>query len=322
MAVRPALTTAMVTAISAKTGYGDVWLIEILGSSNTLRYTTSPQDVSYDSKTWTGIGGLIEIEAPPETTDPAGQSCRLNFSGVQQSIITEVLTNNVRGRTCNVYWGQVKILDGIVQVAPLLIFSGMMNSSWDIQETPGEAGTNHGTVRVGTTVVSDMSRYQYPRGVYTNQWSLRNMQKRAYHELTLQANPITTTSGSAVITVACTAEPQRVGVGDQVTLSSATDVGGILASRLNVQLTVATVPSHNSFTATLTGANATSSATGGGTPGAVYGHDISNIVALPDLFFNTLPDLINQPIFWGRKGAHVNAAKNAGYQNAGDLAAL
>ena len=57
MAVRPALSSAMVTAISAKTGYSDIWLIEILGSSNTLRYTTMPNDVSYDSKTWTGIGG-------------------------------------------------------------------------------------------------------------------------------------------------------------------------------------------------------------------------------------------------------------------------
>ena len=73
MAVRPALSSAMVTAISAKTGYSDIWLIEILGSSNTLRYTTMPKDVSYDSKTWTGIGGLIEIEAPPETTAPADQ---------------------------------------------------------------------------------------------------------------------------------------------------------------------------------------------------------------------------------------------------------
>ena len=33
MAVRPALSSAMVTAISAKTGYSDIWLIEI--SSNT-----------------------------------------------------------------------------------------------------------------------------------------------------------------------------------------------------------------------------------------------------------------------------------------------
>ena len=322
MAVRPALSSAMVTAISAKTGYSDIWLIEILGSSNTLRYTTMPNDVSYDSKTWTGIGGLIEIEAPPETTDPAGQSCRLNFSGVEQSIIAEVLTNNVRGRTCNVYWGQVANSDGVVQVDPLLIFSGMMNTRWEVQETPSEVGTR-GTVRVGTTVVSDMSRYQYSRGIYTNQWSLRNMQKRAYNKLPLEANPITTTSGSTTITVACTAQPQRVGVGDQVTLSGATATGGISAARLNVQMTVVSVPDHHSFTATLGGANATSSATGGGSSVvAVYGHDISAIVGLPDLFFNTLPDLVNQPIFWGRQGASVNRTANAGHQNPGDLAAL
>ena len=63
------LTAAMQTALAAETGFGDIWFISLESSGGTLRYTTAPTDVSWDSLTWVGIGGAIEFDAPSETAD-------------------------------------------------------------------------------------------------------------------------------------------------------------------------------------------------------------------------------------------------------------
>jgi hypothetical protein len=79
----------------------------------------------------------------------------------------------------------------------------------------------------------------------------------------LQANPIATASGSTVVTVSHSSDLDVV-VGSRVVLSGAAATGGITAARLNVEMTVASVPSTSSFTADLGGANATSTVSAGG----------------------------------------------------------
>ena len=87
--------------------------------------------------------------------------------------------------------------------------------------------------------------------------------------VTLTTNPITSSSGSTVITVVDKGG-HGAGVGDTVTLASATAVGGLTTGQLNQALTIASVPTKTTFTADVGGSNASSSATGGGTPAAVY----------------------------------------------------
>jgi hypothetical protein len=82
-------------------------------------------------------------------------------------------------------------------------------------------------------------------------------------QTTLQANPIATTSGSTVITVSHSSALDVL-VGDRILLSGATATGGITAARLNVEMTIASMPSTSSFTADLGGANATSTVAAGG----------------------------------------------------------
>ena len=177
------LTTAMETAISAKEGYADVWFIEIAASGVTLRYTTAPTDVIWDSgstaapHTWTGIGGWIEFDPPPETGDPAGQSLGLSLSGVDTGMITEVLDSDLRGRTCRLYWGQILTSTGVVVIDAIEVFGGLMNASWQIDHTPSDQSTR-GTVKVSTTIVSEMARYLFRRMLRTNPTSLALMQAR------------------------------------------------------------------------------------------------------------------------------------------------
>ena len=177
------LTAAMQTAISAKEGYADVWFIEIITGNadgtvaSTLRYATAPTDVSWDSQTWTGIGGVITFDPPPETTDPSGQSLKLTLSGVDTALITEVLDYQLRGRRCRLYWGQILTSTGIVVDDAIEAFSGLMNATWEIAHTPSDQSTR-GTVDVSTTIVSEMARYLFRRMLRTNPKSLGLLQER------------------------------------------------------------------------------------------------------------------------------------------------
>ena len=182
------LSAAMTTAITATSGYADIWFIELAGSGGTIRYTTAPSDTSWNSQSWTGIGGVIEFEPPPETADPAGQSCRISLSGVNTAVISEILSNNVRGRDCTLYWGQITTSTGVVVVDPIEAFAGLMNASWSIEHTPSDVG-ERGTVRVTTTIVSQLARFLFRRMVRTNVSSLREMQARSSRDIYVEANP-------------------------------------------------------------------------------------------------------------------------------------
>ena len=168
----------MQTALAAETGFADIWFISLESSGGTLRYTTAPTDVSWDSLTWVGIGGAIEFEAPSETADYAAQSFRLSLAGVDQGVITEVLGSNLRGRDATIWWGQVDLSTGIVVLDPLEAFAGLMNDPWEITEEPPEPGLP-GTVRVETSIVSQMARYLQPRPCRTNVESHESMLDRA-----------------------------------------------------------------------------------------------------------------------------------------------
>lgn len=78
---------------------------------------------------------------------------------------------------------------------------------------------------------------------------------------TAQTNPFATVSGSAVVTVTYTAHGALAG--DFVTFSGAVGFNGITTGTMNAQFQILAVPTVNTFTVTMTAANATSA--GGGT---------------------------------------------------------
>ena len=85
---------------------------------------------------------------------------------------------------------------------------------------------------------------------------------------TLGSSPITTASGSTTITIADTSH--GLDVDQEVLLASATAVGGLTAAQLNTYHTVLTTPDANTYTVAVSGAAASSTATGGGTPAFSY----------------------------------------------------
>lgn len=160
------LTAGMVTAIAAKEGYADLWLLEITSSASTLRFCDKPQDVSALSLTWSGIGGIMQFSPPQETTDISAQSMRLVVSGVSPVVVQHLLANHVRGRAAKLYWGQITVATGVVVADPLLVFGALQNDPWVIRHD--QQGSNPGTVTVETTLVTRLARHLHARPLLTN----------------------------------------------------------------------------------------------------------------------------------------------------------
>ena len=168
----------MATAVAAVSGYADVWLLVLTSSGGTTRITTAPQTVTWDGNPYTAVGGAIEFEPPQETSDPQAQSLRMTLSGVSQVIIADLLTNNMRGQDCTLYFGQIDPATGAIVTDPLEIFTGLLNDRWEIREEPGD-GVSAGTVSVTTSAVSQLARYLVARATRSNVTSHNDMILRA-----------------------------------------------------------------------------------------------------------------------------------------------
>lgn len=170
------LATGMAAAVAAVEGYADVWFLSLTSSGGTTYLTTAPQNVTWDGQTYTAVGGAIEFEPPAETSDPSAQALRMTLSGVSQTIISDLLNNNMRGYSCTLYFGQVDMSTGVVVVDALEIFTGMLNDRWEIQEVRDESG--RGTVTITTSAVSQLARYLVSRACRTNVASHNDMLQR------------------------------------------------------------------------------------------------------------------------------------------------
>jgi len=171
------LGAGMTTAIAASEGYADVWLLVLVSSGGTTRLTTAQQDVSWGGNTYSAVGGALELQAPAETSDYSAQGLQMTLSGVTQTIISDLLTNNMRGQNCTLYFGQVLLTTGVVATDPIQCFTGYLNEQWEVREDPAR-GTSAGTVTITTAAVSDIARYLFPRACRTNVTSHNDMLDR------------------------------------------------------------------------------------------------------------------------------------------------
>tara|TARA_Y100000310_G_scaffold309531_1_gene353728 strand:+ start:10922 stop:11557 length:636 start_codon:yes stop_codon:yes gene_type:complete len=167
----------MKTAIAAEQGYSDVWLLELVSSGGTLRFTNAPEDQLWDSNTWSAIGGEMAFEEASESEDMGAQRVGISLGGVDQTIIAVLLGNDYRGYACIVYFGQIDLSDGAVVDDPMAVFTGLLNESWTVREQLGDRGP--GTVTIRTTVVGEVGAYRWYSAVRTNLQSHNDMLDRA-----------------------------------------------------------------------------------------------------------------------------------------------
>jgi len=137
-------------------------------------------------------------------------------------------------------------------------FNGICRSIWVWAD--GDAGVGNLYTGLGTNT----NYYIYYGGVYNDITPIIDT-----NTLT---NPFSTTSGSAIVTV--TDAGYSPGVGDSVTFSGASAVGGLT---INGTYVIASTPTTTTYTI-VASTTASSTATGGGTVTAAYQYPIGNTV--------------------------------------------
>lgn len=83
--------------------------------------------------TFSGVGGLLQIDGLEETSDLGATGTTITLSGVNDELLGYALTENYQGRMCRIYWG-VTSVSQVVEV-----FSGYMDRM-TIQDA-GESST-------------------------------------------------------------------------------------------------------------------------------------------------------------------------------------
>lgn len=169
------LTAGMQTEVAAQRST-IVYLIQLESSGGTTRLTTAPVDIAWDAQTWEGIGGLLAFGGVEEGPEASASGVELSLSGVDQTIISVLLNNNVRGREVRIWLAH--LLDtGLIQPDPLEIFRGFQNAEYNISETRDPE--QPGTIIVRTRVQSRLSVLGSPTAVRTNEVSHNDMLERA-----------------------------------------------------------------------------------------------------------------------------------------------
>lgn len=153
------LTAAMKTAFAAESGEA-FHLFELNFSGGVQRLTDGSNTITWDGKTWTAVGGHLRFDAVQEVTTLTGQGVRITLDGVDQTVISALLSENYIGRVARIYRGHIGT-DGTIIADPVELFNGLLNSPFEIRED-GE------TVKVTTFVVSTLTRLRQRRGIRAN----------------------------------------------------------------------------------------------------------------------------------------------------------
>lgn len=105
-------------------------LIEALFDGDPWRSWTGLGTLVWSDRHWVGLGNIISISAPTESSDGRanGLTLRLNpGDGVDPSrYVRNVLATHVQGRAVRLWWGFMTD-KGVIIADPLLIYSGFMD---------------------------------------------------------------------------------------------------------------------------------------------------------------------------------------------------
>lgn len=123
------LTTSMQAEI-AKPALSPVFLVEAEFSSGPVRVWTGGGELSWDAKTWTGLGHLISIRPLADTQNVEANGMTITLSGVPSSLIAIVYGEFAQGRPCTVWLGMLDD-SGAVIADPVRLNRGRLDAIAD-----------------------------------------------------------------------------------------------------------------------------------------------------------------------------------------------
>lgn len=121
------LGAAYLTALDAA-NVRPVFLVSIELASTTLYLWSGVGDLSWDSKTWTGVGTFGEITGLPESAEVRADNVTLTLNGIPASVIANALDDVRQGRPVLIY---MALLDdsGALIGSPALAVRGRVDAA-------------------------------------------------------------------------------------------------------------------------------------------------------------------------------------------------
>lgn len=148
-------------------------------TEQTLKLSTASQDIDVDvgsgTETFSGTGVLMGISNIDESADMDAPGVDITFDGVDQTIISVILSNQFRGRKIKAWRIWLDPSDGSV-LESIMVFDGYQNEAYSVSESQTELPD---AVAVSTRCVSRLTKFNATRSVKTNVTSHNELLERA-----------------------------------------------------------------------------------------------------------------------------------------------
>jgi len=153
-------TAAVITELG-KSKNQPFHLVDVLFDSSPLYLTDAWTNIIWNGKTYTALGHFLGFSDIEETSELQVASLTAQLSGVDQSVISDVLAENYIDRPLLIHKGFLD--DNMAVIAdPILIFEGRMDSPI-IEENPDD-----GTCTVAVTATNAWVDFERKSGRHTN----------------------------------------------------------------------------------------------------------------------------------------------------------
>jgi hypothetical protein len=152
------VTAAALTALQGQ--HAEIaHFLDLEFSGGTVRFTTGPHNVTWNSNVYSAAGGAMSFEAVNETPDPSGQRLKIILDGVSLGAITALLAENYIGRLATLRRVYLSAA-GLIIDDPIKLFLGYMNAPWEVTED-----WEGRWCKVTTEVVSPLAVFNQVRGI-------------------------------------------------------------------------------------------------------------------------------------------------------------
>lgn len=93
----------------------------------TIRVHSNIGSITWDSKTWLGVGDFGGFSDVEEGADISARGITLTLSGIPSNLLTHALASNYRGRSAKLWFGMLSAA-GVLDAAPYQIFGGRVDT--------------------------------------------------------------------------------------------------------------------------------------------------------------------------------------------------
>lgn len=158
-------SSSFITGLQADSAEERVHLLELQYSTSVVRISTGSRDIDWNGLTWNAVGGHLVVGQLEESGD--GVALDLQLGGIDQSIVSILLSENFRGQPVRLYQAHLDQSAGTVE-AELLFPDGLQLDSYQVEENVTRGAPI--TVTIRTRVMHRLTQDEF-RGIRANTMS-------------------------------------------------------------------------------------------------------------------------------------------------------